>query len=394
MKGRGGFWGDLWNGTKKSIATGVGGVLSAAGTTIGGMGQYTVPWKIKANSLTSNGSVPSVHSLGDAGMRLSHRELIGPVFSSTGFSSRTYQVNPGLDTTFPWLSGIAANFQQYELLGAVVTFKTSIPEGISTFGSLGSLMIAPVMSVSQPAATSQQMMEQTQFCAAGMPSETMVIPLECDRQSGGPGHLFVRTGTVPATGSLDSYDHAYIQVATINQPTAGVQIGQLYISYDIVLYNPTFLGQGATNNYARYVNTGTVTAACWIGTVHTKHVDTIGITFEKGATDNGYLVFPLGAVGNYIVQCQWYGDSSAITGFPTVGYTNSTGPLIFNGDGSNIAFSATGTSITTTSVSIAVNIPDSSKIAKIALSTGGTTYMPANATGVEVMVLQAPPTEF
>jgi hypothetical protein len=49
------------------------------------------------------------------GIRVQHRELFTTFNGSALFSSKKYELNPGLPCTFPWLARLARNFERYSL---------------------------------------------------------------------------------------------------------------------------------------------------------------------------------------------------------------------------------------------------------------------------------------
>jgi len=227
-----------------------------------GWGDYSVPWKGKMNSLVSAGNVPEVHGVSESGVRLCHKEFIGQLYSSTAFTNHEFVINPGIDDTFPWLSSIAANFQEYRLDGMVISFKSELTNAVATFSSLGSVIIATDLNPAAPAAASQVAMEQMQFVASAKPNESIVAPIECAPQFGGHDVRFIRTGSVPASASICDYDHGKLQVATVGQPSDGVALGRLYVSYDITLLNPK-LTNVAYQNTAIYGLTAPAAAPRW-----------------------------------------------------------------------------------------------------------------------------------
>lgn len=63
-----------------------------------------------------NGELPAMHSYNQS-IRFRYREYIGDLNTSTGFSLTSFNLNPGLNSTFPYLSQLAVNFQEYRFHG-------------------------------------------------------------------------------------------------------------------------------------------------------------------------------------------------------------------------------------------------------------------------------------
>jgi hypothetical protein len=334
MQGRGGFWGDLWNNTRKYVPRAIGGAAGylAGGASAGrrgwdmggqisrnvlGWGDYGMPWQVKNNTLLTSSGVPQMHDVGDSGFNLNHKEYLGPLYSTTTFTSNTYSVNPGIWATFPWLSSIAANFQQYVLLGALVVFEPVLPDGMAAFASLGTVMIAAQMNPGAPNFTSDIEMMQTKFVTAGKPSLTLMAPIECSPQTGsGSANLLIRTGAVPPNAVIHSYDHCKITIATNGQPTAGVMLGKVWFTTDVLLLNPCS-GQGLGVWGAKYGLVGVALASAPFGTVHNKVYDDFGLTFT-GTT----MTFPIGTVGKLRYTYRFAAASAAVT-LPTPTLVNA-----------------------------------------------------------------------
>lgn len=60
-------------------------------------------------------AAPKYSKTNHLGVTIDHKELIGPTISSNaGDIYYGYSCNPGLDNTFPWLAGIAAQYEEYK----------------------------------------------------------------------------------------------------------------------------------------------------------------------------------------------------------------------------------------------------------------------------------------
>lgn len=289
-----------------------------------GKGPYSQPWSVNRNSLTTNGNIPRVDNIRDAGMRVSHEEFFDVVTSSTGFTVNSYSLNPGLSRTFPWFNKLAGNFQQWKLNGCLVTFKSSMSNATASFTSLGTVAIAVNLNPAEPAPISETEIEQLKFCAVAKSSEDIVAPIECDRQSTPVSSYYVRNTTPPSNASIMDYDHGTLYVASYAAPTAGVVLGRLFISYDISLLNPRFVMQ-ANNAYASYALVTPTLLTTLGATTPVKYTDNIGLTFPAGAT-TGYfkdIVFPVGTYGTFIIQIMIANDSAKTWGgAPTYTFTN------------------------------------------------------------------------
>jgi hypothetical protein len=336
LQGRGGYLGDLWKAGRRFVPRAIGGAAGAltgrgakAGWELGadfskkilGWGDYSVPWSVSMNSLVTRGQAPVVSNVTESGVRLTHREYLGTLFSTTSFSNNVYYINPGLNGSFPWLSRIAANFQQYELMGAVITFKSALTDAVASFSSLGSVIIAADMNSAAAPATSQLQLEQMQFVASAKPSQEIVAPIECAPKLGGAGVRYIRTGAVPTSASILDYDHCLIQVATAGQPSGGVELGRLYISYDVKLLNPKMLTPaGSVASY-----TYTPVSSYPFGVAGpTRVYDTLGLGLPGDGTGFKTLVFPPGAGSEFSIDFYVNAGGDMLAAIPTLTLTNVT----------------------------------------------------------------------
>jgi len=342
MQGSGGFWGDAWERGRKYIPRAIGGAAgyltgggagAAKGWGMGGQfsknvlgwGDYGIPWQVVNNTLVTESGVPMMHDTGDSGFKIQHKEFLGPIYSTTAFFPNTYTVNPGIWGTFPWLSTMAANFQQYKLLGAIVVFEPVLPDGMASFQSLGSVMIAAQMNPAASNFTSEIQMMQTKFVTASKPTQKLWAPIECSPISGsGSNNLLIRTGAVPSNQVINDYDYCKFTVATTGQPSAGVMLGKLWFTTEVLLLNP-ISGEGVNVWGARYTFTG-VDNTHPIGTAATKAYDDFGVVVAPASNT---ITFPTGVIGkvrfSYCIVV-----ASGATTLPT--FTATNGTVVFAGN--------------------------------------------------------------
>jgi len=116
-------------GKPASQVTDLGRMLLSGGNTVGGMFGFPKIFGSGAYSLESNSlwsasqQVPIMHSANES-VRFRHREYITDIsMAGPTFTVNTYPVNPGWAGTFPFLSAIAANFQEYSFKGLGLSTK-------------------------------------------------------------------------------------------------------------------------------------------------------------------------------------------------------------------------------------------------------------------------------
>lgn len=339
LHGRGGYWSDLWKKNRGYIPRLAGGALgalagdAAAGWNAGAkFSKNVLGWGAYATggdpgALTESGNVPSMHSVGENGIRVCHRECIRVIGSTTAFTCDRIEINPGLAATFPWLSGIARNFQQYDVNGLMLVYVPTCSDAIAaaTVSAMGTISMSNDQNVLALTPTSTIGMLQQQFSVSGKPSGELVMPIEEDPAYGGrmTRHLLIRGGELAEDANKQFYDDCVVFVATDGNGAAAVQLGQLYITYDITLLNPTTNSPGLETRSARYEINHCASghpfgAGAGAGDV-TVTYDDIGIAFPTSGT----MTIAVGNSGVFVGAFNWETALAANTP-ATVGGTNCT----------------------------------------------------------------------
>jgi hypothetical protein len=240
---------------------------------ITGMGDY----KIEGNSFLGKGIVGGSSAInavptftqGSDGMDVCHSEFLGDVIASNLFSVTEYIVQPGLSTTFPWLWNIAANFQEYFMLGMVFHYKPSSGMVTGTSPALGMIILATEYNVNAPSFTTKVQMETSQFCTSVVPFEPMTHPIECKRGANLLETLLVRGPVLPAGGTAQNYDMCRVSIAAQGMPSAAgaYTCGELWVSYHVRLKKPIQLAVVQPTSYAHLMSRSlhSATAAAPLG---------------------------------------------------------------------------------------------------------------------------------
>jgi hypothetical protein len=176
-----------------------------------------------------------------------HKEYLGDVFSGTGaptvFSiNSSYALNPGLAASFPWLASVAANYQEYTWKGIVYHFVSTSGNATGANTSLGTVAMATNYRSTAPAYTSRLTMLNEYFATDAKPSEDFVHPIECDPKENPFNVQYVRSTAVPAGEDPKTYDLGTTTIATQGMQTAGENLGELWVSYEVELRKPIALG--------------------------------------------------------------------------------------------------------------------------------------------------------
>lgn len=323
--------GSILRGGVGALGTYAGGALGgAAGSAVGGaasrllgMGEY----RVAKNTIIKPSSVPIMHS-DDSSVRIRHKEFIQDIVASNAFSNESFSINPGLSTTFPFLSGIAQNFEMYRIHGCVFTFHSTSGDSVgSTTTSLGSIYMASDYNSLDASFTTKQGMLATMFSNSGKPSEDIIHPIECNPKQSGVLQRYVRTGALgDSNASKLNFDWANFQIASSGQQ-ATATVGELWVSYDIELFNPqSVVPRGLTlkNDFWSLYN---VSNAAILGSSPVEEVNTLGTSLNVSLNT---ITIPANLYGHYEVIYQAEGSSTASCTLTLSGSANTTGLLLYN----------------------------------------------------------------
>lgn len=201
-----------------------------------------------ANGLISGGAdtMPRMQHINDetGSLMVSHRERLMDVFapSDSGFHQDVFTVSPGIEKTFPWLSQIAANYEEYELMQCVFEYDGHSLVGINdTLEVQGSLIMATQMNVKDKPFRDRHEMERFPHASKCAQHGSMVHGVECDpRKIQGDGHRYIRMGGLTKDEDARDFDHAKFTIGQYNTPTelANKEIGQLFVYYTVKLMKP------------------------------------------------------------------------------------------------------------------------------------------------------------
>lgn len=226
----------------------MGGKLGKIVSRLIGHGDYTVV----ENSLSTVGkaiapgeTIPEFSVKGTE-TRVRHREFITDIVTGdtpTAFLNRAFVINVGDAKTFPWLSQLARQYQQYKINGLVFEFKTSTSD-VSTIGTMGTVIMATNYDVTLEEFADKMHMENNQFSVSAKPSFSQIHTVECAPDMTAAKLLYVRAAYNRVDHNLDARfsDLGLFQLAThgLSSP-AKTAIGELWVSYDVSLYKPSLV---------------------------------------------------------------------------------------------------------------------------------------------------------
>lgn len=215
-----------------NIGASIGSMAGRGFQRLTGFGDYN----IKGNSLMTSGGI--VPSFGDGTLRVRKREYIASLNGTTAFSNAVFPIQPGLVSSFPWLSRIANQFEQYRFNGLVYQFvsTSSVAIASTTDLGLGQICMATDYNAADPAFVDISQALGSMFSNSGRPSNNLLHAIECAPQDQQQRLYYVRAGDV--TDDIRLYDMGKFQFMTFENPGDFTGMGQLWVSYDITLMKP------------------------------------------------------------------------------------------------------------------------------------------------------------
>lgn len=231
----------------------LGGILGGVeGAAMGFVGNGEYSSNDLINMRNDMDEIPQFSMTDDEGIILSRKEYIRDVYGGPNigtvaspkadpFLVYEFPINPGMENTFPWLSQIACNFEEYELLQCIFTYRATVTESANTAnGQVGNILINTIYQAAAPNFNNKVEMAAYGHPGGGKISENCYHGVECDREklSGTVGE-FIRTG--PVTGQdIKSFDHAKLNVAVANLDKAYIDtcLGELWVTYTVRLRKP------------------------------------------------------------------------------------------------------------------------------------------------------------
>lgn len=322
------------------IGSGIGGII---GHGIGkliknltGFGDYS----IEQNSMFEGGMSPPqvINSRDNGGFIVRHREYVKDIKATSTFTNESFPLNPGLQSSFPWLAGIADAFEEYEWRGVVAEFVSTSSDAVlsaSTNSSLGSVIMATSYG-NEPAFTTKAEMLNHEFANSRKPSLSFLHPIECKRDRTPITQLFVRTEPVPTGEDPRLYDLGKFQIATEGMQASGGNCGELWITYELCLYKPRMSAVQYESILSDHFQISGFSNAAPLGTT-TVRTTTSSL---KGVITNANLyTFPSYVIdGHFLVVIQWRGQTGVTITYPTI--TAVGGSSILNLWTGNGAFEA------------------------------------------------------
>ena len=242
-----------------------------------------------ANSNVVNYSRPrAVDSTG--GIIIKKREYVRNIIPQDPFTAVKIEFNPGLSTMFPWLSGVAQNFEKYKVRKLHFVYETSQ----STFVP-GMVMMAPEFNVSDSLPTSKAELLEYAYATRAPVWQNFKLTLNSEAVMNFKDY-YIRVNELSVENDKKLYDPLYLIIATDAVSTDISYAGELWIEYEIELLYPQrialdvlrlnsyrYFGFAAPTNSAPFANLGVNQGGLLIS-----KLDSARLIFNESFT--GYLM--------------------------------------------------------------------------------------------------------
>jgi hypothetical protein len=359
-------------------ASGVGKWLGSGIGQIFGSGDYQMVGSHPSYNVLTNGNQIPKFSTGRQTNIVCHREYLGDIIGTASFNNTVYPLNPGLVQTFPWLSTVAQNYQEYRFHGLIFEFRPMITDFV-TGGAPGTVIMATNYNADTPRYTSKQEMENSEFAVSVKPTQDLIHGVECARPQTVQPISYVRTGLPPSGQDFKNYDLGTFQFATQSNPVQN--LGELWVSYCVEFLKPVLsTDTGGNILSARSLRT-TVAPTSPLGGIGVNVVGDLDLVMS------GVGINFTGLPGNYYeVAVVWTGSIAAVVANPGIALVNATSDPVWGLAGSNSVFSP-ATGVTSTRMSWNGIITCTSVApATVALNFDGSGVYPSGTTDCTIVV--------
>lgn len=331
-KAIGGMFGSstLGGGIGRWLGTGIGSIF--------GSGDYVQAGSSPAyNVLANDSQIPQFNTTRQTNV-VCHREYIGDIQGTAGFNNTAYPLNPGMAQTFPWLSSVAANYQEYRFHGLVFEFRSLITDFV-TSGAPGVIVMSTNYNADVPNYTTKQAMENAEFAVSTKPTINLMHGVECALSQTILPEKYVRTGVVPAGQDLRLYDLGNFQLATQQNPIQ--DLGELWVTYCVEFYKPLLPNDVGGNVLSSHMYRTGVTAAAPYGTATVITTGQLAVTIT--GTSLSWFAYP---GQQYYVTVNWASSTPFVASVPAISFTGLAPRNYFSND-SNSFFVGPNSGVTT-----------------------------------------------
>jgi hypothetical protein len=183
---------------------------------------------------------------------ITHREYIGPVTANVTTNIDSYFINPGLQSVFPWLSGISSGYERYKFTKLEFTYVSA-----AATSERGRVALSYQYDPTGDSPVSRAQMFSIVPNVEEAPWEDIVLRVKPLNE-----FRYIRQGVISTGGTYNTYDCGKFHTLTAMNADNTTQLGELFVEYSVILENPQF----QNTNIAGYMTATGETAAAPFGT--------------------------------------------------------------------------------------------------------------------------------
>ncbi|QMW68701.1 capsid protein [Crucivirus-195] len=307
---------------------------SKLGEFVGGYGQALITgtgaYTIKKNVMMDGNLPQMVNMPSGGGTIIRFQEYLGDVISggtltagSSVFDVQSYLINAANPATFPFLSQIASNYEQYEIEGMIFQFRSTSANALnSTNTALGTVIMGTQYDVADAPFASKSEMLNHQYSVSVKPSDSTLHMIECAPNQTTTSLLYTLSSEQTPAGQDSRFYHlGRFSIATQGFQAANVVIGELHVTYQVRLLKPKLSDLLGNNFLSTYITTTGYSSALPLGSA----VQLTPNSFNNACTldlPNRSLSFPNASVGYFRILITWNGTTGV--GFQGPGIQSCT----------------------------------------------------------------------
>jgi hypothetical protein len=363
------------------IGSGVGRWLGKGIGSIFGSGDYEMVGQSPSYNVLSNGSQIPKFSTTHATNIVCHREFLGDITGTTTFTNRRYPINPGSTITFPWLSTIAQNYQQYRIHGIIFEFRPLITDFV-TNGAPGVVIMATNYNADEPLYTTKQAMENSEYAVSVKPTRDLIHAVECAPGQTVLSELYVRPGGLASNLDLKFTDLGNFQFATQGNPTQ--LLGELWCSYNIEFFKPLLPNDVGGNVQSQSITRSGIAGAAPFGTIGVVSTGDLA-DFVITTTSLSWTAQPDNL---YSVSISYSGTVAAAISNPTVAVSNGVLTPAFYNDTGTFTQSPNNGIIAQAATWVYMVKCTATSPSTVTLTLGGGGTYPAGTVSLDILITQ------
>lgn len=229
----------------------IGGLMAPGGAIFGkelgrrlskiiGSGDYETNTSVNELIHPPGGAASATFGVDGQTIHLKRREFLGDISAPAvpgTFTNVVYPINAGLRRTFPFLSQIADNYEEYCFNGLVFEFISSASPFINN-SSLGTIIASMQYNSSSPAFTDKYTMENSSAAISTRLDKNLMYGVECAKGANPQNCYYVRSGGSPLPVTTTDLGNFEIALAPSSTVPANAVIGELWVTYDVMLKRP------------------------------------------------------------------------------------------------------------------------------------------------------------